>query len=1078
MSKTKHTLSALFIPMYFTKINDDTYKKNLVKSTFTTKDGKTIPYTIGLKDKKDENGVPFNEPDAIGIRPELNDLQFEEAARVCEELGVEQHDVYTIYTGVKAAGNIFALDLDRAKDASGEYAPKQTVLDDTEVVVAILENLGISDDSYKIEETPKGGARIAFSIQKDKTINPTKTAALRLPNGTVVDLLGTERNCFCATPEHILCDDILPSMYLPISGPELEELEPISYDIYTALLALLDIEYQIKAPRKAKKKTSSKKVEADMEYDRALMEKLLDLMDEFGVEDAEYCGYQAMSYAMADSFGEDGLDYIQRYSDIVGGYEDADIEAQYMDFVRNDSEGYTGDKKTIGSVVNWAKDECDFDAKSFKRKYHQGKKLERSNDLRRKTIEAFAAADGPEEPEEIDELATLDDDDSALEVSFFDNAENWFSVNENEKTGELTYRLNMVTARRYVIEEKHYYKYAPAAGEKRIYCTIVNKILYPTKEVDELETCITAKIGALPLDPSVIDALKTSFAEHTPSVRRSYWMRLLGIKTVDDHFIGDIRNFYLFAKNKVVVLNHKTLAIEEYDYSDDHIDGFLYEDEIKSYDWLGEGSDEGEAKDFINTVSGEDAKTIRNQIAHVSRRFKAEDSAKAMVLYDDTAAFYNAAEHKKTGKTHADGGKGKTIIGRYASNFVNVLEIDAKNFDPKEKFRWSQYRPSRVTILVDDLDPKKGFEPFYGIVNGMFNFEKKFIESESRDFTKSPHLMVTSNYLIHAEDNATARRIFPSFVGGPFNKNYEPVQKYGHLLFRSEKDGGWSAEEWNKFFNYMFNCFREYLKDGLTQSTKKLSYRNATLAQLLSASSQLNGEFRHALDKLTFKELMVEGNHPNRKEGKANWGRIYSPYFRKQIEGLVPDLAPSFSNTRTQKHYFDGLENYLDAWEVPYKTGRSGSEFIIIDTESEQYRKLIEDVTTTFNEGVERIPQPYLNSIEAVNNTFKKVIKPMTSSEDVAPPVNHGWPKETKSFNKKYEQKTLPNIANKDNKLLKDKDGKIKVGIFDNEPADKTLADLRPEELMWGKGINTPGMTEEDQFDADMKMLEDTSKED
>jgi len=45
-----------------------------------------------------------------------------------------------------------------------------------------------------------------------------------------------------------------------------------------------------------------------------------------------------------------------------------------------------------------------------------------------------------------------------------------------------------------------------------------------------------------------------------------------------------------------------------------------------------------------------------------------------------------------------------------------------------------------------------------------------------------------------------------------FNDKYTPMMEFGHELFNE-----WSEEEWNRFDNYMIECIKIYLANGLIE---------------------------------------------------------------------------------------------------------------------------------------------------------------------------------------------------------------------------------------------------------------------
>ena len=75
--------------------------------------------------------------------------------------------------------------------------------------------------------------------------------------------------------------------------------------------------------------------------------------------------------------------------------------------------------------------------------------------------------------------------------------------------------------------------------------------------------------------------------------------------------------------------------------------------------------------------------------------------------------------------------------------------------------------------------------------------------------------MFTTNYTLPSSGNHAKRRQKVLEFAPYFGLDKTPEDEFGHKLFDD-----WDKDEWNRFYNMMFECVRDYLENGVMDMEK------------------------------------------------------------------------------------------------------------------------------------------------------------------------------------------------------------------------------------------------------------------
>jgi hypothetical protein len=266
---------------------------------------------------------------------------------------------------------------------------------------------------------------------------------------------------------------------------------------------------------------------------------------------------------------------------------------------------------------------------------------------------------------------------------------------------------------------------------------------------------------------------------------------------------GNENTGYLYYQNFILKVSSDKTDLIEYE----NFDGFIWEKEIIKRDFVSFEKAECVFGDFIKIIANDDTerlKSIISIIGYLIHSFKNPSCAKAIILMDsEIDVEFN----------EANGGTGKSLIGKAVGQIVSNLFIDGKTIKSQDKFRLSALNSHHRIIFFDDVKKEFDFESLYPIITGDLYIEKKYKNAIVIPSSETPKILITSNYVVKGGGgNAEKRRKVEYEVSTYFKNVLTPKEEFGHQFFDD-----WDKEEWTKFDNFMVLALQFYLKKGLIE---------------------------------------------------------------------------------------------------------------------------------------------------------------------------------------------------------------------------------------------------------------------
>jgi hypothetical protein len=294
------------------------------------------------------------------------------------------------------------------------------------------------------------------------------------------------------------------------------------------------------------------------------------------------------------------------------------------------------------------------------------------------------------------------------------------------------------------------------------------------------------------------------------------------IENIDIKFKEDNKETaYLYFKSNVVEVSLNGITV--IDYLD--LNGFVWKKQIIDYEYIETDWSDCIYNQFIAKVSNAEQdryNSIVSVIGYLLHSYKTSANNKAVIINDETIS------------DNPNGGSGKGLFCSALKYVKKVDTIDGKQFDFNKNFAYQTLNADTQVLVFDDVEKSFNFESLFSVITEGITIEKKNKDAIKIPVSRSPKIVITTNYTIGGVGGSFDRRKFEIEFSSYFNANHTPEQEFGELLF-----DGWNRKEWGMFYSFMINCLQYYMKYGLI----KYEHKNLELRKLYKETSQEFIEF-------------------------------------------------------------------------------------------------------------------------------------------------------------------------------------------------------------------------------------------
>ena len=340
-----------------------------------------------------------------------------------------------------------------------------------------------------------------------------------------------------------------------------------------------------------------------------------------------------------------------------------------------------------------------------------------------------------------------------------------------------------------------------------------------------------------------------------------------------------IDSCYLYFQNCALKVTKNTVT--QIDYMD--LDGYVWKKHVINRDYKQMPYLNCDYQRFINKVAGDNEQRgamICSIIGYLLHSFKTSGNNKAIIINDEVIS------------ENPNGGSGKGIFCNAIGHMKRMSVIDGKQFNFEKSFAYQTVGADTQILVFDDVKKNFAFENLFSLITEGITIEKKNKDAFKIPVSKSPKLLITTNYTIGGVGGSFERRKVELEFGSYFSANHTPLDEFGRMLFDE-----WDADEWSRFDNFMINCLQFYLQFGII----KAEYKNLKYRKFIQETS------------FEFVEWVTEDN--------AMPSNI--KLFKKSKYEEFIDIYPDFKKWLTQKRFATWIETWAKYQGLDTKKGQS-----------------------------------------------------------------------------------------------------------------------------------------------------------
>ncbi len=240
-----------------------------------------------------------------------------------------------------------------------------------------------------------------------------------------------------------------------------------------------------------------------------------------------------------------------------------------------------------------------------------------------------------------------------------------------------------------------------------------------------------------------------------------------------------------------------------------------------------EDKTKGDFEQFIECVCTVRSQDDRTKYVFDKKRFEA---LKTIIGYN-LHGYFNSklratilTDSRLSDDDEPNGRTGKTLLAKAMGEMLNYkdeerkntsrvyCEINGKDFNPRDKHRYSDASIETQLININDLARNTTIETFFNDITEGITVDKK----NEKPFGITAKIIISTNKTIRIDGDSAADRVLQFEFSDYFNKDRSPVSEFGGKWMFS-KDY-WKPKDYNQFDTFMISCVVDYLNKGIIEA--------------------------------------------------------------------------------------------------------------------------------------------------------------------------------------------------------------------------------------------------------------------
>ncbi|MCW3788906.1 primase-helicase family protein [Plebeiibacterium sediminum] len=271
-----------------------------------------------------------------------------------------------------------------------------------------------------------------------------------------------------------------------------------------------------------------------------------------------------------------------------------------------------------------------------------------------------------------------------------------------------------------------------------------------------------------------------------------------------------------------------------------------------------------------------------------------------------------ATDFIERGSKEEHGGTGKSLFGKALIEMLSTYYRGARNKNLfSDKHLLGGIDQTTKLVFFDDANKNFDWEQLYTLITGQIDINRKFQDPQVLDRERSIKFYITTNYAVHSHGNSHDRRFFYVVFSDYYGPDKKPSDDFETDFFSKT----WSWEQKNRFYNFMAQCVKAYLKWGLVEAPKENLEKNklrASINELFLDWAEDN--YREFLNKETDKLMLFEQFKASLSEIDAK--KFSSTSFKKNMKNFCKLKGFIFNPSKEGKDIKRNSTEYFEIYNI------------------------------------------------------------------------------------------------------------------------------------------------------------------
>ncbi|MEG0848404.1 MAG: hypothetical protein RSH24_00975, partial [Flavobacterium sp.] len=265
---------------------------------------------------------------------------------------------------------------------------------------------------------------------------------------------------------------------------------------------------------------------------------------------------------------------------------------------------------------------------------------------------------------------------------------------------------------------------------------------------------------------------------------------------------------------------------------------FKYTDEVGMFEQflirVSLGLKEPETQENESTI--ESFKTMFGYLCH---NYKDATKNPCIVLTD-----MDADDETRNGR------RGKTLISKAVQEVQESIIKGGKEFDSGYTHVFADLEKKHNVYIIDDVPAGFKYDDLYTNILGDISCQRKGLKAEAIKFKDAPKFAITSNWVVpYDEKNASTNGRFMEYkFTNYYTTRHTPKDEFNCVFFQD-----WNADEWNRFYSFVFRCVKLFLQKGIIKTEYNKTVDNY---KAYFSNDAIHNEFHNCIS------VLMSGNTP------------------------------------------------------------------------------------------------------------------------------------------------------------------------------------------------------------------------